>query len=73
MDSEMKMMFNTIIEELGNIEERTGKRFNKIENELELLHHEVNACKLERESISLLIKKIDQLERRIEELEKKTA
>lgn len=54
MDSEMKMMFNTIIEEMGNIEERTNKRFdkmenrfNKIENELELLHHEVNACKLE--------------------------
>lgn len=73
MDSEMKMMFNTIIEEMGNMEERTNKRFDKIENELELLHHEVNACKLERESIGLLIKKIDQLEKRIEELEKRTA
>lgn len=25
MDSEMKMKFNTIIEEMGNIEERTKK------------------------------------------------
>ena len=53
MDSETKMMFNTIIEEMGNMEERLNKRFDKrfekIENELELLHHEVNACKLEKD------------------------
>ncbi len=73
MDNEMKMMFNTILEEMGNMEERTNKRFDKIENQLEIMQHEINACKLERESIGLLIKKIDQLERRIEELEKKTA
>ena len=73
MDNEMKMMFNTILEEMGNMEERTNKRFDKIENQLEIMQHEINACKLERESIGLLIKKIDQPERRIEELEKKTA
>ena len=73
MDNEMKMMFNTILEEMGRMEERTNKRFDKIENQLEIMQHEINACKLERESIGLLIKKIDQLERRIEELEKKTA
>lgn len=73
MDSEMKMMFNTIIEEMGNMEERTNKRFDKIEDQLGLMQHEINACKLERESIGLLIKKIDQLEKRIEELEKRTA
>ena len=61
MDSETKMMFNTIIEEMGNLEERLNKRFEKIdkrfekiENELELLHHEVNACKLESETIILI-------------------
>ena len=66
MDDEIKMMLNAIIDEIGRTEERTNKRFDKIEVELEILHHEVNACKLERESIGLLIKKI-------EELEKKTA
>lgn len=73
MDDEMKMMFNTILEEIGRTEERTNKRFDKIESQLEVMHHEINACKLERESIGLLIKKIDQLESRIEELERKTA
>lgn len=73
MDSETRMMLNTILEEMALMEERTNKRFDKIENKLELLQHEVNACKLERESIGLLIKKIDQLESRIEELEKKSA
>lgn len=57
MDNEMKMMFNTILEEMGNMEERTNKRFDKIENKLEIMQHEINACKLERESIGLLIKK----------------
>lgn len=73
MDSEMKMMFNTILEEMGRIEDRTNQHFNELENRLESIQHEVSACRLERESISLLIKKIDPLERRIEELEKKTA
>lgn len=50
-----------------------NKPFDKIDSKPDSLQHEVNACKLERESIGLLIKKIDQLESRIEELEKRTA
>lgn len=73
MDNEMKMMFNTIIDEMGRMEDRINKRFEKIENQLEIMHYEINACKLERESIGLQIKKIDQLESRIEESEKRTA
>ncbi len=37
------------------------------------MQHEISACKLERDSVGLLLKKIDQLEKRIEELERKTA
>lgn len=73
MNNENKVLFNAIIEELGRMEERMNKRFDKIEDTPGSLHHEVNACKLERESVSILLKKIDQLERRIEELEKRTA
>ena len=71
MDSETKMMLNAILEEIGNVEERTNKRLDKIDGQVEAIHHEVNVCKLERESVSLLLKKIDQLESRIEELEKR--
>ena len=73
MDNEIKMMLNSILDEIGLAEERANNRFNKIENKLDLIQHEVNACKLERESVSLLLKKIDQHEKRIEELERKTA
>ena len=62
MDNEIKAMFNAILEEIGRMEERINRRmdecFSRIEEELETLHHEVNACKLERESIGLLIKKM---------------
>lgn len=63
MDSEIKMMFNTILEEMGRVEERTNKRFDRIEKQLETMQHDINACKLEKDTISLLIKKIDQLEK----------
>ena len=77
MDDEIKMMFNAILEEMSRTEERIyarmDSRFDKIVARLESMQHEINACKLEKDTISLLIKKIDQLEKRIEELEKKTA
>ena len=66
MDNEIKVILNTILDEMGRIEERINKRmdkcldalderFDKIENRLEIMQHEINACKLERESIGLLI------------------
>lgn len=53
MDIEVKMMLNTILGEMGRVEERTNKRFDavdkrldRVQNELESMHHEINACKL---------------------------
>lgn len=73
MDKEMKDMFDAILEEMARMEERTNKRFDKIDNSLESMQYDVNACKMERESVSILIKKIAQLKKRIEELEKRIA
>lgn len=73
MDKEMKDMFDAILDEMARMEERTNKRFDKIDNSLESMQHDVNACKMERESVSILIKKIAQLKKRIEELEKRIA
>lgn len=55
MDVEIKMMLNAVIEEMGQMEERinkrmdkrfdeTDERFNIIENQLEIMQHEINAC-----------------------------
>lgn len=65
MTEEMKMMINTILEEMERMENRINRRFERIEERLDSMQHEINACKLERDSISLLIKRIDQLEERI--------
>lgn len=73
MDKELKIMLNAILEKIGQLDERTAGRFDHVDSKLDSLQHEVNACKLERESIGLLLKKIDQPESRIEELEKRTA
>ena len=37
------------------------------------MQHDINACKLEAGTLDILLRKIDQLEKRIEELEQKTA
>ena len=72
MDNDTKMMFNTILEEMGKMEDRINKRFDKIESRLDSMQTDINACKLEKDTVSILLKKIDELERRIEELEKRT-
>ena len=73
MDSEVKMMLNAILEEIGKVQEKTTERFDSIDGKLDSMQHEIIACKLERDSVSILFKKIDQLEQRIDELEKRIA
>ncbi len=55
MNNEMKMMVNVIIDEMGRMEGRINKRFeilenrfNDIENRMESMWHDINACKLEK-------------------------
>ena len=42
-----------------------------MEGRLEQLQHEVNACKLERESISMLIRHMDSLEEQMDGLDER--
>lgn len=73
MNDELKMMFNAIIEEIGRVESKMNARFDKIDLKLDSMQHEINACKLEGGTLEILLRKIDQLEKRIEELEQRTA
>lgn len=70
MSKETRMILNAILEEIGQIDKRINKRFDKIGCKPDSLQHEVNARKLGRKVIGLLIKKREQLESRIEKLEK---
>lgn len=72
MTEEMKVMVNTILEEMERMENRINRRFDKmdqrfekIEQRMYSMQHEINACKLEKDAVSLLIKRMDQLEERI--------
>lgn len=49
----------------NRINRRMDQRFEKIEQRLDSMRHEINACKLEKDAVSLLIKRMDQLEERI--------
>ncbi len=73
MDKEMKLMFNAVLEEIARVEEKLEKkidkleekmdeRFQKVYHDMELLYHEVNACKLEKDTISILMRRMDQYE-----------
>lgn len=73
MNEEMKWMVNMLVDEMGRIEERITRRFDGVDQRLDAMQHEISFCKLEGDSVGLLIKKIDQLESRVEELEERTA
>lgn len=62
MDNETRTMLNAILEEIGKVEERTNKRFDEIDNRfnkldarLEAMQHDINACKLEKDTVSILL------------------
>ncbi len=65
-----EMMKHVIESSMAGFEERLE---GKMDTRLDSMQHEVNACKLERDSISLLIKEMDQLEKRMGKLKQKTA
>lgn len=72
-DKELRMMLNTIIEEIGKVSDRMDEGFRKNEEAHESIQHELNALKFDHESVSLLLKKIDELEKRVADLESKIA
>nr|WP_296480333.1 hypothetical protein [uncultured Acetatifactor sp.] len=69
MNEEMRKMFNAILEEIGRVEEKMDGYLERLETEteteVEVLHHEVNACKLESDAVGLLIRRMDQLEQQV--------
>lgn len=82
MDKEMKDMFNLMLEEMARMEGRINKcfdsrftgleaRLDRMEQRMELMQHEINACKLEKGAIELLLKKNDDFEERISRLEQR--
>lgn len=74
MEHETKELFNAIIKEMDRLQERI---YNKIDSSIdafkeenrqqhEQMIHEINACKLNLDTVDLLLKKVIQLENEID-------
>jgi len=78
-EKDMKLYVNGLVDEMGRMEVRINARFEKIDARfdrmdarLDSMQHEINACKLACDPITLLVQKVDQHEFRIDRLEKKS-
>ena len=74
MEHETKELFNAIINEMDRMQERI---YNKIDSSIdafkeenrqqhEQMIHEINACKLNLDTVDLQLKKVNQLENEID-------
>lgn len=76
MDKETKELLNAIIKEMDRMQERTNSKIDTVQssinafkeenrNQHEQMMHEINACKLNLDTVDLLLKKVIQLENEV--------
>ena len=75
MDKETRDMFNMVIGEIDKLAERMDSRFEKMDKKIDAIYenlsHEINACKLNNDSLALVVQKTDELDKRVSTLEQK--
>lgn len=78
MDKETREMFNMVIKEIDKLGEKIvgmDGKFAKLDAQIdyvyESLSHEINACKLDKDTVALLVKKTDELDGRVSALEER--
>lgn len=64
---------NLILKELDRVQISLENKINTVQKNLEELNQYYRITKLENDNTALLLKMIDELSKRVEELEKKTA
>ncbi|MDE6517262.1 MAG: hypothetical protein K2L18_05380, partial [Acetatifactor sp.] len=73
MDTRLAESENLILEEMERTRYILEKNIDKVQKNLDELNQYYRITKLENDNTALLLKMIDELTRRVEELEKKTA
>ena len=73
MDTRLAESENLILEEMERTRNILEKHIDKVQKNLDELNQYYRITKLENDNTALLLKMIDELTRRVEELEKKTA
>lgn len=64
---------NMILDEIDRVQEILQQHINAVEKNLEELQQYYRITKLENDNTTLLLKMVDELSRRVSELEKRTA
>ena len=70
MDSKLRTIENNILEEVDTVQEKANDHFKRIESRLDKIEKEVNASKLQNDTLNLLLRRIDLMQDEINELKK---
>lgn len=73
MKEEITESENLILEEIERTRNIIEKQIDKVQSNLDEINQYYRITKLENDNTALLLKMIDELSKRVEELEKKTA
>ena len=73
IDERLSKTENIMLDEIGRTQVYLENKINKVQKNLEELNQYYRITKLENDNTALLLKMIDELSKRVEELEKKTA
>lgn len=73
IDERLSKTENFMLDEIGRTQVYLENKINKVQKNLEELNQYYRITKLENDNTVLLLKMIDELTKRVEELEKKTA
>lgn len=73
MKEEIAQAENLLLEEMERTRNILEKQIDKVQSNLDELNQYYRITKLENDNTALLLKMIDELSRRVEELEKRTA
>ena len=79
MDKDTREMFNTMIGEFDKLNQTLNDKMDmkfakldaKIDYVYESLTHEINACKLDRDVVNMLVDKTEELDKRVSALEER--
>ena len=73
LDKSLDRSQNTILDEVYRVEKNLQSQINRLENNMEKMQAQMNTLHLQTDNVNLFLRIVDDLRRRIEELEKKTA
>lgn len=73
IDERLSKTENFMLDEIGRTQVYLENKISKVQKNLEELNQYYRITKLENDNTALLLKMIDELSKRVEELERKTA